>query len=455
MSLPDSSVSVPKPESSGGIAGVLKRPQFTLLVVGQTVSQLGDRLHNMALFALVEAAAATETTALEVSKIGVATLIPTALAPIVGALVDRWNKRVTMIACDLFRTIIVALIPWIYLTLGYIWPVYVVAFFVGLAGVFFNAAKMALIPDLVEHEQLLPANAALNTIGRVATVTGLVGGGLLVGWGMWQRIGWEGWQAGFYIDSISYAISVLTLVGIMLLSHVAFRRNGQHHPLSESADVVRQEVAHFRSNIRETFQLIKTHHGLRFVFLMVVVLGALAGSIYNILSSATLSVLGAGTEGVGILGGILGGGMIVGSLLVGTVGAKWDKRWMMVIGCLLMGALMVLGSAWFSYAVFLPISFIGGAVLAPVMVSMDTLLHELSPRGARGLVFSTRDTVLGASFVSVNLLAGVVIAALPAVADTPYAVGLFIFGLIVVVGTLGASWTQLRLDRAIRRERQP
>ena len=43
------------------------------------------------------------------------------------------------------------------------------------------------------------------------------------------------------------------------------------------------------------------------------------------------------------------------------------------------------------------------------MVSMDTLLHEWSPRRSRGLVFSTRDTVLGASFVSVNLLAGVVI----------------------------------------------
>lgn len=434
------------------IAAVLSRPEFTLLVIGQTVSQLGDRLHNMALFALVEAAAATNTTALEVSKIGVATLIPTALAPVVGALVDRWNKRFTMIACDLLRAIMVAIIPWLYLTLGYIWPVYIVAFFVGLAGVFFNAAKMALIPDLVEHDQLLPANAALTTIGRVATVTGLVGGGLLVGWAIWDRVGWEGWQAGFYIDSLSYLISVLTLTGIALLSHAAIKRNGGHHPLSESAHLVAEEVAHFRSNMRQTFTLIKTHHGLRFVFLMVVVLGALAGSIYNILSSASLAVLNAGTKGVGFLGGILAGGMIVGSLLVGTVGARWDKRWMMVIGCLLMGFLMLLGSAWFSYQIFIPIAFFGGAVLAPVMVSMDTLLHEWSPRSARGLVFSTRDTVLGATFVSVNLLAGVAIAALPAVAATPYAVALFLFGLVVVIGTLGASWTQIRMERAKRRE---
>lgn len=448
MSLTDVPVEIAKPAPGGNsISAVLSRPQFTLLVIGQTVSQLGDRLHNMALFALVAAVADPGTTALEVSKIGVATLIPTAFAPIAGTLVDRWNKRFTMIACDLFRAIAVAFIPLIYLTFGYIWPVYIVAFFVGLAGVFFNAAKMALIPDLVEHGQLLSANAALTTIGRVATVTGMVGGGILVGWTIWNRIGWEGWEAGFYIDSLSYSVSVLTLVGIAFLTHAAAKRNATQHRIGESAELVRREVAHFTSELRETFKLIKTHHGLRFVFLMVVVLGTLAGSIFNILSSASLAVLDEGARGIGFLGGLAAGGMIVGSLLVGTVGARWDKRWMMVIGCLLMGVLMLLGSVWFSYAIFMPIAFAGGAVLAPVMVSMDTLLHEYSPRTSRGLVFSTRDTVLGASFVSINLLAGVTVAALQAVAETPYAVGLFLFGLLVIVGTLGAASTQLGFGR--------
>lgn len=443
MTLPDTPTERAKPVARGTIATVLARPQFSLLVVGQTVSQLGDRLHNMALIALVAAAAETATTGLEVSKIGFATLLPTAFAPIVGALVDRWNKRFTMIACDLFRAIIVTSIPTLYLTLGYIWPVYVVAFFVGLAGVFFNAAKMALIPDLVDHGQLLPANAALTTIGRVATVTGMVGGGLLVGWTIWNRIGWEGWEAGFYIDAISYFVSVLTLISIAVLSRAAAKRNGGHHPLSESADLVRREVEHIAGDMKKTFSLIKSHHGLRFVFLMVVVLGTLAGSIFVILTAGSIAVLKAGTKGVGFLGGILAGGMIVGSLLVGTIGARWDKRWMMVMGCLLMGVLMLLGSVWFSYAIFVPIAFAGGAVLAPVMVSMDTLLHEFSPRGVRALVFSTRDTVLGAAFIAFNGLAGFGIALLQAVAETPYAVALFIFGLLVIAGTLGAASTQL------------
>jgi len=89
-------------------------------------------------------------------------------------------------------------------------------------------------------------------------------------------------------------------------------------------------------------------------------------------------------------------------------------------------------------------------VLAPVMVSMDTLLHEWAPRNSRGLVFSTRDTVLGAAFIGFNTLVGTGIALLQAVARTPYAVAMFVSGLLVVVGTLLAASTQLRLDRALR-----
>lgn len=443
MSLPDTGTPGRVP-ARGGITGVLARPQFTLLVIGQTVSQLGDRLHNMALLALVEAAAQTSTTGVEVSKIGVVTLLPTLFAPVVGALVDRWNKRLTMIACDLMRAIIVGFVPLLYLTLGYIWPVYVVAFFVGLFGVFFNAAKMALIPDLVERTQLLPANAALSTIGRFATVAGLVGGGLMVGWAGWQRIGWEGWEAGFYLDSASYGISVLTLVSIALLGRAA-RREHAEHPIADAAAVVRGRMASFAGGMRETFSLIRSHHGLRFVFLMVIVLGALAGSIFNIMTASSLAVLDAGTGGVGILGGLLAGGMIVGSLVVGTIGAHWDKRWLMISGCALMGLFMLGGSIWFSYAIFVPMSFIGGAVLAPVMVSMDTLLHEWAPPGARALIFSTRDLVLGAAFMTFSTVAGFTIALLSSIAETPYAVAMFVFGVFVLASSLAAAATQLRM----------
>src|SRR5262245_16768007 len=125
--MPDETATIAK-ASAGSIGSVLARPQFMLLVIGQTVAQLGDRLHNMAMIALVAAAAAAATAGVEVSKVMVVTLAPTVMAPVVGALVDRWNKQFTMVMSHLSRAIIVAFIPWLFHTTGYIWPVYVVAF---------------------------------------------------------------------------------------------------------------------------------------------------------------------------------------------------------------------------------------------------------------------------------------------------------------------------------------
>jgi MFS family permease len=138
--------------------------------------------------------------------------------PVAGAMVDRWDKRRTMLACDLARTGLVAAIPWLFLTTGHLWVVYVVAFFVFLLGIFFNAAKMAMIPDLVERHELLAANAALTSVGRIATVVGIIGGGVLISWPIWQRLGWSDYAAGFYLDAGSFALSVLTLGAIGAVS---------------------------------------------------------------------------------------------------------------------------------------------------------------------------------------------------------------------------------------------
>lgn len=425
-----------------GIGTVLARPQFALLTIGQTVSQLGDRLHNMALFALVSAVAAESTTAIEMSKIAMAALIPTTFAPVIGALVDRMNKRLTMVACDFLRALAVASIPWLFHTTGFIWPAYVVAFCVGLAGVFFNSAKMALIPDLVEPDQLMPANAALSTIGRFATVAGIVGGGILTSTD-WSSIGWTGYEAGFYLDALSYGISVATLMLIMILSRSHDERRKLEHPLAESAEVVRGEVAHLRTDLRRIVGTINGHHGLRFVFLMVIVLATMAGSIYVILGSKSL--LDDGTRGVGFLGGMLAGGMIPGSLLAGTVGRRFDKRWIMILGCLTMGLIMMGGSLYFRPVVLLPIAFLGGLVLAPVMVSMDTMLHQWAPARSRGLVFSTRDLVLGASFVTATVIVSSALAALASVVEQPYPITLFVAGIVVSAAAVAAALTQRHL----------
>jgi MFS family permease len=442
----------------GGLRSVLGRPQFSLLVVGQTVSQFGDRLHHMALIALIGTAAEASTSGIELAKLVSAITLPVVLfGPLAGALVDRWSKRTTMIVCDLFRAVLVSLIPFLYAKVGFIWPVYVIAFLVALLGLFFNAAKMALIPDLVAHGQLMPANAALTSIGRFATIAGVVGGGVIISWPIWQHIGWEGYEAGFYIDAISYALSVATLLLIVARSgRRAGRADERQFTTAEAAAVVTGEMRHLASDIRATIRLIRTNHDLRFVFYTVVLLGALASAIFVIMTASVQVVMGLGTRSVGYLGGLLAAGMVVGSLLVGTVGQRWNKRHIVLFGCFLMGAFMVFASLFFSYVVFAPVAFVGGLVLAPVMVSQDTLVHEVAPSDARALIFSTRDLVLGAAFMGGALAVGAGVPVLDALGPgEPYRLALFIAGVLITAAAIGGEMAVLRDERSAVRNPAP
>ncbi|MEP7381746.1 MAG: MFS transporter [Gemmatimonadota bacterium] len=387
------------------MATVLRKPRFAFLVAGQTISQLGDKLHHMALIALVGAGASTNTGGFELAKLSVVFTAPVILfGPVAGALVDRLDKRAVMIVCDALRALLVVTIPWLYMTTGHLWPVYVVAFLVFLLGVFFNAAKMALIPELVPHGQLLPANAALTFIGRFATVGGIVGGGVIIGLAFWRRFGWSDYAAGFYLDATSYFISVVTLLAITLASgQVPVPRQAGARAEGRA---VKRSFGSLVGDVIRTLTVIRHDRTMRFVFGSLVALALFASTVYVAMTYSVQTVMGRGTRGVGYLGGILGGGMIVGSLLVGTIGSRWDKRQTIQIGNSIIGLLMIVGGIFFSFGVFAPVAFLGGALLAPVMVSQDTMLHENAPPDARALIFSTKDLILGGVFMLSALAVG-------------------------------------------------
>jgi MFS family permease len=433
----------PSPQTIGT---VLRRPQFSALVFGQAISQLGDKLHHMALIALVGSEAEVGTSGIALAQLAIVFTLPMiAFGPIAGALVDRWNKLNTLLVTDLLRAVIVALIPVMYAWAGRLWPVYIVAFFVFVLGLFFNMAKMAIIPELVTHRQLLPANAALSFIGRGATIVGVVGGGVIVGWTVWERFGWTGFEAGFYLDAASYVVSLLMLL-VMLALSISSRRRGtrstasESHPVAEpSARLVKRSFAELVVDMRKTLGLIWHDRRLKFAFATLVLLGVLAASIYVVMTVSVQSILRQGTRGVGYLGGLMAAGMLLGSLAVGTLGSRWDKRQTILVGCALIGSLMVVASLAFRFEVFAPVAFTGGMLLAPIMVSQDTLLHEAAPADGRALIFSARELILGAAFMLSALGVGGGVALLGAAGvREPYRLALGVLGLLIsVTGVVG------------------
>src|SRR5688500_1703163 len=96
------------PRAQSPYLRLFRNRNFSLLWVGQLISFFGDRIHVIALGALV----ASRGTALEVGVTFAATAIPSVVfGPLAGVLVDRWDRRRTMIICDLVRAGLVLAIP--------------------------------------------------------------------------------------------------------------------------------------------------------------------------------------------------------------------------------------------------------------------------------------------------------------------------------------------------------
>src|SRR5438128_322509 len=79
---------------------------------------------------------------------------------LVGAMVDRWNRRSAMVGADLTRAALVAAVPIaaaVYLPL-----VYVLLFAIACARMVFAPAQQAIMPELVERDDLGAVNSLIR-----------------------------------------------------------------------------------------------------------------------------------------------------------------------------------------------------------------------------------------------------------------------------------------------------
>jgi MFS family permease len=177
---------------------------FRLLWIGQTISVLGSRASAIAFPLLVLSLTGSPASA---GVVGFAGTLPFLVFQLpAGGYVDRWDRKRTMIWCDLGRGVALASIAiamWAErLTLA---QIVLVAFVEGSLFVFFNLAENAAIPKIVSSEQLSTALAQneASTIG--SRLAGAPLGGLL--FGIAQALP-------FVVDALSYVASIGTIAAI-------------------------------------------------------------------------------------------------------------------------------------------------------------------------------------------------------------------------------------------------
>jgi MFS family permease len=129
-----------------------------------------------------------------------------------GVLADHWDRKKLMIICDTLRVIVYGSIPLTYL-FGQITLVqlYLVALLGGTAFVFFNIAQVASLPRVVSLKHVSQANGVNAATESGAQLLGPGVGGFIIGI---ARTTLPGAVLAYLIDSCSYIVSVISLLGI-------------------------------------------------------------------------------------------------------------------------------------------------------------------------------------------------------------------------------------------------
>ncbi len=417
-----------------GIRDFLGQGRFLLFVLVESLSQLGDRLNHLALVALL--AAKAQYSPIAFSEMAVYFTLPNLIfGPISGVLADRVHRKYLLVAGDLLRAALVATIPFLVLAGVHLRVVFGMVFVIFTIGIFYSAARMAVIPMLLPDRRFyLQANAWMNILGRLATLVGVVAAGVVIDWPGWRGYGVEGWAVGFWGDALTYLIAGLV---IALLPIPSLPRKTDEGLLSALKDRERTYVQTFLRDLGALIALVRRRSDLRWVMGSVVLLVAQAATVYTLGLVLVQQVYGYGTRGLGFLGGMAALGMVLGGLMYARWGGRMRK--LPAIYAALAGLGLTLGTLTFPvpWGVLLLLGIPGGIFLVVAMIAQDTLIHERIEARFHGRVFSLRDMLLALGFLGFSLIAGVL-----GEMWGPQPVALGLSGLFIGVSLLGVWRTR-------------
>ncbi|PZF79373.1 MFS transporter [Jiangella anatolica] len=399
------------------VAGPWRRdPAFRSLFAARTISFLGD---SLSLVALMLHVADTAGQALAVALLLLAgDLAPALLAPLTGAVSDRWDRRRVMIGCELAQA---GLLVAIAVSLPPLPLLLALVALRAVAGHVFLPASRAAVATLVRPRDQAAANSALGlaTNGGEAL-------GPLVAAALFPVAGVRGV---LLVDAATFLLSALLLLRLPALppSGPAGPRDGLLTDARIGLGVLWRTPA-----------------------LRIVGLGFCAVVAFNGIDDVALVLLardtfGAGDSATAALLAAVGIGLLAGYALLARYSSQASMVWLLVAGFAVssVGNLLT-GLAWAVTAAF-ALQTVRGFGIAAMDVATNTLLPRLVPDALLGRVF-------GNLYGAIGLAAGVSYLAGGLLLDATSAPVTFV--LAGAGGTLATVAVAVTLPRALRR-RQP
>jgi len=320
-----------------------KRTFFTIWS-GQAISILGSQLVQFSLIWYLTVQTSSATVLATATLVGM--LPNVVLGPFIGTLVDRWNRRRTMLLADSIEALAtIALAILFALDIVAVWHIFAILFIRSLAGAFHANAMNASTSLMVPVEQLTRIQGLNQLLNGGLNVVAAPLGALLLGMLSMQGI--------LSIDVITALFAILPLAFIQV-----------PQPERNAVDAEKTTVwTDFKAGLR----YMLGWPGLVIIGLMTVGINFTIIPAFSLLPLMVKEYFWGSAIHLSWVESAMGVGMIVGGALLGVWGGFSRKILTSLVGLMGMGVGTLILALAPSSAIFLAV---GGALLVGFMTPM-------------------------------------------------------------------------------------
>ena len=364
-------------------SAALVRGAFRSLVSGQALGQLGDGLTQIAFAQLVVFDIGRGASPGRIAGILAVTLLPFSLVgPLGGVLIDRWDRRRTLIIASLCRAslaaVAIAAAALRSEVLAYAGVVLLLS-----SSRFVLDAKGAVLPRTVEARDLVRANAISGLIGMTAAFIGAVGGAMFVSWSV---------MAGFLLGAGAYFAASVCFARLPAVGG-GTRTNTVAALVVQLARELRTGAAVIvrTPDLRRPLTAVSLHRlllGAGFVLLVLV-----ADHRYDLQAS-----------GYGLAIAVTGVAAVAGTVSAPWVSGRWPPRVLLPVAFLPPAAAIAVVGYAPSLASLVCAVAVAAVSFQSLKVISDALVGRNSPDAVRGRVFAIYDVLYNVAFVLAGLL---------------------------------------------------
>lgn len=303
----------------------LRQRNFALLWLGGLISQTGDWLLMIGLPVYVY----TQTgSALATSLTLITGFVPGLLfGSLAGVLVDRWDRKWTLIISNLLLAI--GLLPLLAVhSKASLWIVYIVLFFESTIEQVVQPAENALLPNLVNKELLVSANALVSVGSNTARLAGAALGGVVL-----TLVGLGGVTL---LDALSFLFVSILVMLIRMPTQLAPPKEGE---IPAGAPATWKQLV---QEWLEGLQLIYRERTLT-ILLIAFALTRLGEGIFGVLLVVFVKqVLFSGAIVYGSLLAVQAVGSLIGGLVIGHIGNRIPPLRLLGVGLFTFGSIDLL-----------------------------------------------------------------------------------------------------------------